>query len=102
MVILGALLTTFFFGGWHLPWLYDTGFQFPWGWEVNLPHTAVVLLRLMAFLSKLVFFGWFLQIVRWTLPRFRYDQLMRLCWLYLLPLSVLNVVITGVVILLLK
>ncbi|MBC8478053.1 MAG: NADH-quinone oxidoreductase subunit H [Candidatus Delongbacteria bacterium] len=102
MVILGALLTTFFFGGWQVPWLFSDGFHFPWGWDFSLPHTAVVLLQVMSFLTKLVFFGWFLQIVRWTLPRFRYDQLIRLCWLYLLPLAVLNVVITGIVILVLQ
>jgi NADH-quinone oxidoreductase subunit H len=47
-----------------------------------------------------LFFCWFLLLVRWTLPRFRYDQLMRLGWKMLLPLSVLNIFATGFVILL--
>jgi len=44
---------------------------------------------------------WFLMLIRWTLPRFRYDQAMRLGWLGLFPLSILNIVVTGLVILLL-
>ena len=42
---------------------------------------------------------WFLMLIRWTLPRFRYDQAMRLGWLGLFPLSVLNIVVTGLVLL---
>jgi NADH-quinone oxidoreductase subunit H len=52
-----------------------------------------------AFLGKLVVLIWFLMLIRWTLPRFRYDQAMRLGWLGLFPLSILNIVLTGLVIL---
>jgi len=44
---------------------------------------------------KVVFFSWFMLIVRWTLPRFRFDQLMTLCWKGLLPLALLNILATG-------
>jgi NADH-quinone oxidoreductase subunit H len=55
----------------------------------------------VAFLTKVVVLIWFLMLIRWTLPRFRYDQAMRLGWLGLFPLSILNVVLTGLVLLLL-
>jgi NADH-quinone oxidoreductase subunit H len=50
--------------------------------------------------AKITFFGFIFMWVRWTLPRFRYDQLMRLGWKALIPLAILNVLITGIVILL--
>ena len=55
-----------------------------------------------AFACKLLFFCWFLLLIRWTLPRLRYDQLMKLGWKYMLPLSVLNVFVTGLVLVLLR
>ena len=54
-----------------------------------------------AFMAKVLFFCWFLLQVRWTLPRFRYDQLMQLGWKVLLPLSLVNIFVTGLVILIL-
>ncbi len=53
-----------------------------------------------AFAIKVFFFCWFLLLIRWTLPRFRYDQLMQLGWKFLLPLSVLNIFVTGFVLVL--
>jgi NADH-quinone oxidoreductase subunit H len=58
-----------------------------------------VALQVGAFLTKVVVMIWFLMLIRWTLPRFRYDQAMRLGWLALFPLSVLNILITAVVLL---
>jgi NADH-quinone oxidoreductase subunit H len=57
-----------------------------------------VLFEMAAFFLKLVFFMWFFVWVRWTIPRFRYDQLMDLGWKVMLPLSLFNIFITGVVI----
>jgi len=54
------------------------------------------------FLIKLLFFYWLFIWVRWTLPRFRYDQLMRLGWKTLIPLAFLNIFVTGLVILLVE
>ena len=51
-------------------------------------------------MGKLCFFCWFLVLIRWTLPKFRYDQVMRLGWKVLLPISLLNLVVTAVVLLL--
>jgi NADH-quinone oxidoreductase subunit H len=100
VVLVAALVTTLFFGGWQVPYLARTGFVFPWGTAVALPSIVVALLQVTSFALKLVFFTWLQTVIRWTLPRFRYDQLMRLGWQGLLPLSLVNVVATGLVIVL--
>jgi len=65
------------------------------GGAVLLPHLLVVLLQVGAFVVKVCAMIFFMMLVRWTLPRFRYDQAMRLGWLGLFPLSILNIVVTG-------
>jgi NADH-quinone oxidoreductase subunit H len=97
IIIVSSLLTTLFFGGWQVPWLGADGFHWPWGGMWALPHGAVVLLQLLAFNVKVIFFSWLQILIRWTYPRFRYDQLMDLGWKVLVPLSLLNIVATGVV-----
>ena len=97
VTVIAALLTTLYFGGYNIPYLYHQGFVFPWGWEWQLPHLVVVILQFCSFAGKVVFFCWFQTLVRWTLPRFRYDQLMNLSWKQLLPLSLLNILLTGLV-----
>jgi NADH-quinone oxidoreductase subunit H len=77
-----ALITTLYFGGWTLPWVSD--------------HSGIpVLLTFAAFMAKLLFFCWVFIWVRWTLPRFRYDQLMNLGWKKLLPLSMANLMVLA-------
>jgi len=100
VVLVAVLVTTLFFGGWQVPWLARDGFHFPWGGALLLPSLAVTVVQVTSFALKLVFFTWLQIVVRWTLPRFRYDQLMRLGWKGLLPLSLLNVVLTALAILL--
>jgi NADH-quinone oxidoreductase subunit H len=100
-VVIAGMTTALFLGGWQVPYLQASGFVFPWGLEVSLPHLLVTALQVGAFLTKVVAMIWFLMLIRWTLPRFRYDQAMRLGWLGLFPLSILNIVVTGFVILLL-
>ncbi len=97
-VLVAALMTTLFFGGWQVPYLLPDGFHFPWGHTIALSNLPVVLLGVLAFFIKLSFFIWLLMAVRWTLPRFRYDQLMHLGWKILLPASLVNIAITAVVI----
>ena len=99
IVVASALLTTLFFGGWQIPFLMADGFHLPGGFSLALPHLLVVVLQVAAFGLKVVFFCWFLLLVRWTLPRFRYDQLMRLGWKYLFPLTLANIFITGLIVL---
>ncbi|HEY7868742.1 MAG TPA: complex I subunit 1 family protein [Methylomirabilota bacterium] len=98
-VVIAGMTTALFLGGWQVPYLQASGFVFPWGASLALPHLVVVGLQVGAFLTKVVVMIWFLMLIRWTLPRFRYDQAMRLGWLSLFPLSVLNIVVTGVVLL---
>ena len=99
IVTVAALVTTLFFGGWQVPYLMRDGFHFPWGGTLLLPHLAVVLLQVGAFTFKVILFCWLQILLRWTVPRFRYDQVMRLGWKMLLPAALVNVMITAFVIL---
>jgi len=101
-ILIAALLATLFFGGWQVPYLQADGFHFPWGSVLTFSTWAVTILQVAAFAFKVVFFCWFLLLIRWTLPRFRYDQLMHLGWKIMLPLSILNILITGIVLILLR
>ena len=98
VVIAAALVVTLFFGGWQVPYLLRDGFHFPWGGQWHLPQLAVTLLQVGAFTLKVVFFCWLQILLRWSVPRFRYDQVMRLGWKMLLPLALFNVVVTAIVI----
>jgi len=98
-VVIAGLTTSLFLGGWQVPYLYDTGFHFPWGATVALPHGLVALLQVASFSLKVVVMIFIMMLIRWTLPRFRYDQAMRLGWLALFPLSVLNILVTALVLL---
>jgi NADH-quinone oxidoreductase subunit H len=100
MVVGAAVVTTLFFGGWQFPYLGDAGFAFPGGAAVAVPAWAVLLLRIGSFIVKTLFFCWLYVWVRWTIPRFRYDQVMRLGWKVMLPLALLNIFVTGLVLLL--
>lgn len=101
-VLVSALMTTLFLGGWQVPYLHPDGFHFPWGASVALSNITVVILGIVSFFIKLSFFIWLLMAVRWTLPRFRYDQLMKLGWKVLLPTSLINIAVTAIVIVLLN
>jgi NADH-quinone oxidoreductase subunit H len=100
MVTAAGLVTVLFFGGWQVPYLMRDGFHFPGGGVLPLPHLGVVALQVGTFTLKVVFFCWLFILLRWTLPRFRYDQVMRLGWKMLLPLALLNVAVTAVAIIL--
>jgi len=97
IIIVSTLMTTLFFGGWQIPWLGREGFQFPWGSQWLMARWLVVVLQVLAFNIKVFFFCWLQILIRWTYPRFRYDQLMDLGWKMLIPLSLVNIVGTGLV-----
>ncbi len=86
MITMSALMVTFFFGGWHVPWIE----------MANLPHNGVALLGVAAFCLKTAFFLFLFIWVRWTLPRFRYDQLMSLSWKGVFPVALANIFFTGI------
>jgi NADH-quinone oxidoreductase subunit H len=101
VVFVSAVVTTCFFGGWDVPFLRYDGWHFPFlGVESLWPHFAVVLVQVFVWTLKVIFFCWLQLLIRWTLPRFRPDQLMALGWKMLLPLSLLNIMITALIILL--
>jgi NADH-quinone oxidoreductase subunit H len=100
IVTAAGLTTTLFFGGWQVPYLMRDGFHFPWDGSWLLPHLAVVALQVAAFTLKVVFFCWLQILLRWSVPRFRYDQVMRLGWKMLLPLALFNVIVTAIFIVL--
>ncbi|MEO6174625.1 MAG: NADH-quinone oxidoreductase subunit NuoH [Flavobacterium circumlabens] len=91
MFISATIISVLFFGGYNYP-----GMQ----WMVeNVGVNTANLLGIAVLFVKICFFIFFYMWVRWTIPRFRYDQLMNLGWKILIPLSIVNIMITGVVIL---
>lgn len=77
--------------------LYWGGYNFPFQHELGLDGNTLAVLQTLALFTKIIIFIFIFMWVRWTLPRFRYDQLMNLGWKVLLPLSLLNIFLTGVV-----
>ncbi len=96
VVLVAAMTTTLFFGGWQMPYLTPEGFVFPWGGGLPVSHLWYVVLGITSFAVKVAAFIWFFMLIRWTLPRFRYDQLMHLGWKILFPLSLFNIFVTGI------
>ena len=92
MVTASAVITTLFLGGWHLPYAESLG----------LSPFAVSILQVLTFLAKVAVVLLFFIVIRWTLPRFRYDQLMDIGWKFMLPIAIANLLATGVVLLLLN
>ncbi len=87
MIVASCLMVTLFLGGWGLPFKFYLDWQTQWWSLIVFP--LVFLVKMLLFI---VFFIW----VRWTLPRFRYDQLMGLGWKCILPISLGNIVLTGI------
>jgi NADH-quinone oxidoreductase subunit H len=79
--------------------LYFGGYDMPFVNEANLSVNVAAIVGMVALMSKVFIFIFIFMWVRWTLPRFRYDQLMNLGWKSLIPLALLNMFITGAVIL---
>ena len=77
--------------------LYWGGYNFPFQHELGLEGNTLAILQTVALFAKIIIFIFIFMWVRWTLPRFRYDQLMHLGWRVLLPLSLANIFITGIV-----
>ncbi|MBI3599623.1 MAG: NADH-quinone oxidoreductase subunit NuoH [Nitrospinae bacterium] len=100
IVTISGIITTLFFGAWHIPFVSNEmllsifGFAGPDGANI-----LTMLINIATFFVKIIFFIWLQMTIRWTLPRFRYDQIMKLGWKILLPLALINIFITGLVLL---
>jgi NADH-quinone oxidoreductase subunit H len=106
-VVTGSMLiVTIFLGGWALPFFHRDGLTIAFGGSqllhVSIAHLWMTLLGVLAFFGKVLVVCFVQVFVRWTLPRFRYDQLMKLGWRVLLPASLLNILVTGLVVLLIN
>lgn len=111
VVTSSALITTIFLGGGSIPFLSERGWS-AGGYDFSLEGTHFVVLsdflnshgffvvaQVLVFLLKVGLLCFLSLQIRWTLPRFRYDQTMQLCWKLMLPLALLNILVTGIVIL---
>ena len=96
IAIIAALFTTLFLGGYNLPYMHDGGFTFPGGHEIAMSHGAVVATQVVVFLAKVLVLCSFQILVRWSLPRFRYDQVLRFAWKFMFPLALANLIVTVV------
>ncbi len=90
MVTACAMMVLLFFGGWDVPFLYDA-----LGLEPG--HPLLALLQFSVFIGKMIPFLFLFIQARWSLPRFRYDQLMTLGWKVMLPLALANIAVTGTI-----
>jgi NADH-quinone oxidoreductase subunit H len=103
LAISSAVLTTIFFGGYSLPFLHRDGITLAIGdnvyFQMKMAHATVILLGVIAFFVKTWFVCFVQLFIRWTIPRFRYDQIMSLGWKVLLPAAILNMFVSGVVLL---
>jgi NADH-quinone oxidoreductase subunit H len=100
MITTSAVCVALFFGGWHLPWI-------EWAWpalrgNVDLQHPEITtsllacIVRALVFFAKTLFFIFVFMWVRWSLPRFRFDQLMMVAWRGLIPISLGLLMMTSV------
>lgn len=88
MIIASSLIVTLYLGGWQLPLIDSLG----------LPTGVIITLQILGFVIKMGMLLFFFIWIRWTLPRFRYDQLMNLGWLVMFPLSLINLIWVAVLI----
>jgi NADH-quinone oxidoreductase subunit H len=90
MFVSSAVISTLYFGGYNFPFMNDLG----------LDHNTISIIGTVVLFAKISFFIFFFMWIRWTIPRFRYDQLMNLGWKILIPLAVFNIFLTGLVMIL--
>ncbi len=88
MVVIAAVATTLYLGGWYVPFVYSLT-------EARGYHTLYVVVSLLGFLIKASIILYVYFWLRWTLPRFRYDQLMDIGWKWLIPSALINIVLSG-------
>lgn len=87
MFVSSALMAALYFGGYNFPFMYELGLSPNW----------ITIIGVLVFFVKIFGFIFFFMWIRWTLPRFRYDQLLNLGWKMLIPLAIANIVLTGII-----
>jgi NADH-quinone oxidoreductase subunit H len=92
VIVSSSVITTLFLGGWQFPYLQTFG----------LSPLLTSLLQILTFSIKIVCMVFFFIWVRWSVPRFRYDQLMNLGWKVMLPIAFLNIIVTAIVVAFIK
>ena len=100
-ILIACLVVTFFLGGWQIPYVPDASvfsglfdnFQL---WVFDAHNLLLTLLQFLAFFAKVSAVIFLMMTIRWTLPRFRYDQIMSLGWKMLLPAALFNIMLTAV------
>jgi NADH-quinone oxidoreductase subunit H len=102
VIVIAGLVATLFLGGWSVPYLSQETIISAISGPFNRDFATVLcmIVHFTCFMLKLIVMIWLQMAIRWTLPRFRYDQVMDLCWKIILPLSIANIFVTGAVMLL--
>ena len=85
MFISSAIIASLYFGGYNFPFMD----------QLDLPQNVMTLIGTGVFFAKIIFFIFFFMWIRWTIPRFRYDQLMHLGWKVMIPLALVNILLTA-------
>lgn len=96
MFISGVIMSTLYFGGYDIPFVNETALA------GHIGQNWVAILTFLCLFIKALIFVFIFMWIRWTVPRFRFDQLMNLGWKRLIPLALLNMIITALVVLWLK
>lgn len=96
IILFSMLASIFFLGGYNFPFLQQDGFVIG-NFHISLNHYFVAIIELLSFAIKTAIFSFFIIFTRWTLLRFRFDQIMKLSWNYLLPISIFNLMITALI-----
>jgi NADH-quinone oxidoreductase subunit H len=94
MFISGVVMSTLYFGGYDIPWVNEA--------DWNIHQNWIAIIGFLVLMTKAIFFVFVFMWIRWTIPRFRFDQLMNLGWKKLIPLALVNMVLTAAVVLWLR
>jgi NADH-quinone oxidoreductase subunit H len=102
VIVIAGLVATLFLGGWAVPFLSQETLigTIEGAFNRDFATGLCMIVHFACFMLKVIAMIWLQMAIRWTLPRFRYDQVMDLCWKIILPLSIVNIFVTGAVILL--
>jgi NADH-quinone oxidoreductase subunit H len=100
VVVISGIITSIFLGGYHVPWIEPSIVRALDGVLGISGLSWLAVLQVFSFIVKVLLVIWVQMLIRWAFPRFRYDQIMRLGWKMMLPLSLANVVISAGVFLL--